>query len=153
MATGFTQRFQGKIKCAQLWIGSGGMVDAKSGIVGKVDYRQFLSLPVTATANTDYTMSLPTGALIMSAVVYTTVAYLAATDMKIQIGNAAADSSYVAATSVKALAVVPLTLANTAAAALASMPAGTPNLFIRMVQTGTASATGAATLVISYITP
>ena len=34
--------------------------------------------------------------------------------------------------------------------ALASLPAGSPNLFIRIVQTGGNSAVGAATLVLNY---
>jgi len=153
MSTGFVQRFKGKVQAASLWLGSGGLVDAASGISGKQDYIQKLSLPVTATANTDFTMSVPTGATLLRATVYTTTGYGATTDAKIEIGSSAGDASYVAQTSIKAVGVVNLTLVAAAAAALLSAPAGSPNLFIRIVQTGTTSATGAATLVLEYSTP
>lgn len=154
MASGFMQRWKGKIIAQQLWIGSGGVIDSPSGVAGKTDYVQRLSLPVTATANTDFTMAVPTGATVLTIGVYTTTTYTAGTDCTIQIGNAAGGSQYVAATTIAAVAVKQLTLVNAAAAALLSMPAatGTPpaNIFIRLVQTGTATAVGAATLVLDY---
>lgn len=34
MATGFAQRFKGKIRAAQLWLDYGKLIDAGSGIAG-----------------------------------------------------------------------------------------------------------------------
>lgn len=153
MASGFVQRFKGKIVAQVLHLGAGGIVDAASGIAGKANVTQRIALPVTAVANTDFTISLPPGAVVMSARVYTTTAYGAATDATIQLGSAAGGSQYVAAASIKAVGVAALTLVNAAAAGLASFPSGSPNLFARIVQTGAASATGAATLVVEYSAP
>ena len=160
MANGFLQRFQGKIKIAQVWLGSSagnannGIWDNASGIRVPLGGGTRLALPVTATANTDFTMAVPPGAAIASMTVYTTTAYGAATDCKIEIGTSAGDQSYVAQTSIKAAGIVTLTPAVSAAcaAALLSAPALSSgvNLWIRLVQTGTTSATGAATLVVDY---
>lgn len=129
-----------------------GKVVAKNFLAGGLGGGSRLALPVTATANTDFTLSIPPGATIASMTVYTTTAYGAATDATIQIGSAAAGSQYVAATSIKAAGVVTLAAAATsaAAAALLAAPNASPNIFVRIVQTGAASATGAATLVIDY---
>jgi hypothetical protein len=130
-------------------LGIAALVDSASGIAGKNDYVQRLSLPVTAITNTDFTLSVPTGATIITIAVYTTTAYTGTT-ANISIGNVAAGAQYVAATDIHAVGVVQLVLANTAAAALLSMPAGTPNVFIRIAQGATPTAVGAATLVIDY---
>jgi hypothetical protein len=127
----------------------GAVTDKASGIVGKTDYFQRLSLPVTAVTNTDYTMSVPAGATIIWIAVYTTTAYTGTT-ANISIGNAAAGAQYVVATSIASIGIVQLTLVNAAAAALLSMPAGTPNLFIRIAQSTTPTAVGAGTLVVNY---
>jgi hypothetical protein len=148
MASGFTQRFQGKIKASQLWLGSGGLIDALSGIAGKTDYLQRLSLPVTAITNTDFVMSVPLGSSLMSIAVYTTTAYTGTT-AALTIGNVAGGAQYVASTSISGIGIVQLTLVNTASAALLSMPAP-PNLFIRIAQGATPTAVGAAMLVIDY---
>lgn len=153
MATGFVQRFKGKIKAHVLYMGSGGIVDSASGIAGKARLSIRVPIAVTATANTDIAaISLPAGATLVAATVYTGTAFLAATDAKIEIGVSAGDASYVALTSIKAIGIVALTLVAAAAAALASLPA-VPNIFVRIVQTGTTSATGAATLVLEYVMP
>lgn len=123
--------------------------DVVASPVASVVGNQTQALSVTAVANTDTTMSIPAGARIIKLTVYTTTAFGAATDATIALGNAAAGAQYVAATSIKAGGVVTLTPAATTAAAsgLLSFP-GT--LYIRIAQTGTASATGAATLVVEY---
>lgn len=149
MTTGFTQRFKGKIAAQTIYLGTGGIVDAASGIRGGANLANKLTIAVTATANTDFTMSLPTGAAVIGITVFTTTAFGAATDAKIQIGASAGDNAYVAATSIKAAGVVALTLAS---AVLAALPAA-PNLFVRVVQSGAASATGAATMVVEYAMP
>lgn len=117
--------------------------------VASVNANQTQALSVTAVANTDTTMSIPAGARITKMTVYTTTAFGAATDATIALGNASGGAQYVAATSIKAGGVVVLSAAATTAAAsgLLSFP-GT--LYIRIAQTGTASATGAATLVVEY---
>ena len=118
MATGFLARYNGKIKVAQLWLdpagtsGLDGIVDADGGLRFGVAGGIAFALPVTATANTDFTMSIPPGARIASMTVYTTTAYGAATDCKIEIGTSAGDNSYVAQTSIKAAGIVLLTPAT-----------------------------------------
>jgi hypothetical protein len=134
---------------ASVGIGAGGLIDSISGISGKNDFVQRISLPVTAVTNTDYTMSVPAGATILTAAVYTTTAYTGTT-ANISIGSAAGGAQYVAATDIHAVGVVQLVLVNAAAAALLSMPAGTPNLFIRIAQSTTPTAVGAGVLVIDY---
>lgn len=115
--------------------------------VAVVSASQTQTISVTATANTDTTVTVPTGARIIGFSVYTTTAFGASTDATIALGNASGGAQYVAATSIKAAGVYNLTLAATAVSGLLSFP-GT--LYVRIAQTGTASATGAATLVITY---
>jgi hypothetical protein len=117
--------------------------------VAAVQGTQTQALSVTATANTDITVSIPAGARIGDIMVYTTTAFGAATDATIALGNAAGGAQYVAATSIKAAGIYNLSAVASAAAAsgFLSFP-GT--LYVRIAQTGTASATGAATLVIEY---
>lgn len=151
MANGFLARFNGKVKIGQLWLGSGdSIVDAASGVKGSIVSAVKVSLPVTAVANTDIAaISLPAGKALLRATVYTTTGYGAATDCKIEIGTSAGDASYVAQATIKAVGVAALTLVAAAAASLAALPTA-PQLFVRLVQTGTTSATGAATLVLEY---
>lgn len=149
MSNGFLQRFNGKVKIGALWLGTGGITDSHSGIAAQPVTVQKLSLPVTATANTDFTVSVPAGKSLLRATVYTGTAYTAVTDAKIEIGVSAGDASYVAATTIAAIGVHALTLVAAAAAALGSLPA-TPNLFVRVVQSGGSTAVGAATLVLEY---
>ena len=145
---GIMQRFQGSIKTAALLLGGGGIIDAASGIAGGPVVTQKIPLPVGANANTDIgPISVPKGKTLLRASVYTSTAYTGTT-VTIQIGSSAGDASYVAATTIKALGVYALTLVAAAAAALGSLPA-TPNLFVRIVQTGP-TAVGAATLVLEY---
>lgn len=155
MGNGFLNRFQGKIKVAELWLGSSptsGMYDAASGVRYGNGGAIRQAMTVTATANTDFTVSVPPGAAIKSLMVYTATAFLAATDAQIEIGSSAGSAAYVALTSIKAAGVVTLSpvASAAAAAALLSAPSASPNLFVRIVQTGTTSATGAATLVIAF---
>ena len=82
--------------------------------------------------------------------VYTSVAYTGAT-ATIQIGNAVAGAQYVAAVSIAPIGIVSLTLLAAQTPAFLSMPAGSPNLFIRIVQTSP-TAVGTAKLVINYST-
>lgn len=114
---------------------------------------QKFALTVPSQTNTDFTFTLPAGATIRSMAVYTTTAFGAVTDAQISIGNAAAGAQYVAATSIKAVGVISLTLVAASAAALLSFPSGSPNLFVRIAQSGGNSATGAATLVVNYDIP
>lgn len=118
----------------------------------KASVSQSLSLPVTATANTDFTLTPPAGALITSMNVYTTTAYTAVTDAKISVGASAGAETYVAQTSIKAGGVVTLAPVASigAAAALLSAPA---TLYIRVTQSGGSTAVGAAKLVVVYTLP
>jgi hypothetical protein len=150
MANGFTDRNKGKAAFAELWLKAGNLVDKLSGIFGSPVVSQRFAMVVTATANTDFpVMSIPLNATLLRATVYTGVAFLAATDAKVSIGTSAGDQSYVAQTSIKAQGIVDLTLVAAAAASLLAAPAA-PNLYVRITQTGTTSATGTATLVLEY---
>ena len=117
--------------------------------IANVSASQTQALSVTAVAKTQLAVTVPTGARITGIIVYTTTAFGAVTDVTIALGNVSTvdAAQYVAATSIKAAGVYPLTLAATAVAGLLSFP-GT--LYLTIAQTGTASATGAATLVIQY---
>lgn len=113
---------------------------------------QTLSLPVTATANTDYAaVALPAGAINVTYKTITTTAYGAATDAVISIGSTAGGVDYVAATTIKAIGVKTHTPVDAAAAV--HLTPGALTFFVRVTQSGTASATGAATLILSYSLP
>ena len=119
------------------------------------DYLRFtttLSLPVTATANTDYpALTLPTGAFDVTYRTFTTTAYTAGTDAQISIGSTAGGVDYVAATTIKAVGVKSHTPVD-AAAAVHLSPGALP-FYVRVTQSGTATAVGAATLTIGYSLP
>lgn len=132
-------------------IGTGGIVDQTSGIRGVVNTAQRLSLPVTAVASTAFTMSLPAGAMVIQAQVYTTTAYTGAT-VTIQIGATASASDYVSAVTIKTAGLHPLTLIEPGGSSipLSSLPAP-PNLFITITQTATYTNVGAAVLMVEYV--
>jgi hypothetical protein len=140
--TGVMQRFKGKVAFQAALIGG-----------GKPFASQRLAMTVTAVANTDFTLSLPTGATISSMKAFTGTAFTAVTDAKVSVGISAGDASYVALTSIAAIGIVTLALVNAAAAGLLSLPAGSPNLFVRIVQTGGSTAVGAATLIVDFVMP
>lgn len=111
-----------------------------------------LSLPVTAVANTDYAaFNLPLTATAVTYKTYTTTGYGAATDAQISIGSTAGGVDYVAATTIKAVGVKTHTPVDAAAAV--HLAPGSLQFFVRVTQSGAASATGAATLVIEYNLP
>lgn len=117
------------------------------------DYiRASTSVPisVTATANTDFSFDLPLGAYDVSYRVFTTTAFGAATDATLQIGTTSAGVNLSAAATIKAIGVYTPTLVAAGAALHLNPPT---TIYGRVVQTGTASATGAATLVASYLLP
>ena len=111
------------------------------------------SLTVTAVTNTDTTIAIPSGAFIQSINVYTTTAFTAVTDALLSVGSAAGGAQYVAATSIKAAGNITLAFVQSAAiaAALANFTLGT--MFLRVAQSGGSTATGAATLVVTYSVP
>ena len=150
MATGFVQRWKGKVMAAVLYLGSGGIVDAASGVAGKAQLANRTAITVTAVANTDFSISLPPGAVILSANFYTTTAFTGAT-VTAQLGSTLGTADIVAATNVKAAGFVLLAIAAGAPAAIGGLGAP-PNVFCRIVQT-TPTAVGAGTLVIEYMNP
>jgi hypothetical protein len=145
--TGFVQRTKGKVKLHELVLGPGGIVDGVSGIAGGPQCAIRLPLAVTATANTDFVVPMPVGATILGMWCFTTTAFTAGTDAKLQVGAAAAGAGYVAAVSIAAIGTQQLTMISTVGVDFAAMP---QNLFLRIVQTGTATAVGAATFVVEY---
>jgi hypothetical protein len=110
-----------------------------------------VSLAVTATANTDVALAIPPQARNLTFRVKTTTAYGAATDAQIQIGKTVGGAEYVAGTSVKSQGEVSLTAVGSGVPDLDGPFPGT--LTVRIVQTGATSATGAASLYISYSMP
>jgi hypothetical protein len=117
------------------------------------DYLRFtaeFSLPVTAVANTDFIFTIPANAQNVTYRTITTTGYGAATDATIAIGSAAGGAQYVAATTIKAVGVKSHTPVDAAAASHLTHPG---DLYVRIAQTGAASATGAATLCVDYSLP
>lgn len=110
-----------------------------------------LSVTVAAVTNSDFTLAIPSGALIRSMAFYTTTAFTAVTDAMISIGNAAGGAQYVAAVSVKAVGVYSLALVAASAPVLANFTLGT--VFVRIAQSGGNTAVGAGVLVVSYDVP
>lgn len=149
--TGIMQRFKGKVQAAVLYLGAGGIVDAASGIAGKAQLASKTAMTVTAVANTDFSLSLPPGAAILSANFYTTTAFTGTT-VTIQLGSTLGGVDYVAATNIKPAGVVALALSTTAPASIGNLSATLPNVFARIVQTGP-TAVGAGSLVIEYVMP
>jgi hypothetical protein len=140
----------GTKQAGTLVLGPGGLVDSASGLAGRMTYTQEISLPVTAVTNTDFVMSIPAGSILHSIMVYTTTAYTGTT-ANLSIGNSAAGAQYVTAVSIASIGIVSLTLLAAQTPAFASMPA-VPNLFIRIAQSTTPTAVGAATLLVKYST-
>lgn len=106
-----------------------------------------LSLPVTAVANTDLTLTLP-ACRILRVTQRTTTAYTGNT-VTIQVGTAAAGQEVVAAVSIKTKANRALTLVDASADALAAFAGGT--IYVRIVQTATETAVGAGELMIEFV--
>lgn len=125
-----------------------------AGALNRIE--DIIALPVTATANTDYQVQIPAGARNVTFSTITTTAYGAATDAQVSIGKTVGGAEYVAAVSIKALGKVLHTLATTNIADLDTLP-GSPGSMttvnVRVVQSGTASATGAANLYVGYSLP
>jgi hypothetical protein len=131
-------------------IGSGGLIDFTSKIKGITDFIIKVPLIATAAASTDITVSLPVGGCLLNATVYTTVAYAGSSTVTLALGLSAGDASYCTATTIKAIGLFPLTLLQAGAAGPGIMPTGSPNLWCRIAQAGTPSATGTAFLVLNY---
>jgi hypothetical protein len=146
----FQQIWRGKVFARFLAIGSGGIVDASSGLGGRGILASRTLMTVTAVANTDFSLSLPPGAQVLSSKVFTTTAFTGTT-VTAQLGSTLGASDIVPATNIKAAGYVTLAIAANAPAAIAALGA-VPNVFARIVQTG-ATAVGAATLVIEFAMP
>jgi hypothetical protein len=152
MATGFMQRFKGRMMAAELWLASGGkLVDAGSGIFGFPHFAQKLAIIPTAVAATNFTMSIPPGSTINGITVFTTVAFTGGSALLL-VGSAAAGAQYVASVSIASVGIIKTTLIGTATG-LAAMPTGSPNLFFDFSQTSAPTAVGAATVIVEYFTP
>lgn len=147
----FQQIWRGKVFARLLAIGSGGVVDASSGLGGKGMLASRTIITVTAVANTDFSLSLPPGAQVLSAKNITTTAFTGAT-ATLQLGSTLGASDIVAATDVKAAGYYTLAIAANAPAAIAALGAA-PNVFARLVQTATFTAVGKSTLVIEFVMP
>ena len=107
-------------------------------------------IPVTATANTDYSFTLPTGCVVISIDVYTSVAYTGSGGVTVAAGSAQGGAQYVAATSIASLGLVKGTFVGAGIANLINMPAGPNNLWIRIAQAGTATAVGNGLVLVTY---
>ena len=111
-------------------------------------HSRLLALPVTAVANTDFTVDLPR-CHITAIHQRTTTAYGVQTNMNLTIGNAAGGNQIVAAVDVKAKGNRQLTLVDAGSDLIAPWAGGT--LHVRMAQVGTASADGAGFLNFNFV--
>jgi len=127
---------------------SGGANNITNSPVAIVAASQTQALTVTAVTNTDTTITVPTGARILSIVAYVTTAFTGGTPT-IALGNAAGGAQYVAATSLATAGIYTLSIAatTTAASGLLSFP-GT--LYVRINQASAPTAVGNVTLAITY---
>lgn len=119
-------------------------------------FESCVALSVTAVANTDFTFTLPAGARDVSFTTTTITAFGAVTDAQLSIGKTVGGAEYVAAVSIKAAGKVTHTLVGTAIGELDTVTGqpGTQTTFnARIAQSGGNSATGAATLNVSYSLP
>lgn len=107
------------------------------------------TVAVTATANTDFAIALPKCRVTRITTV-TTTAFGAATDATLQFGSTVGGADYVAAASVKAIGRVDHTILAAAFPALMNMAEGAV-IRGRVVQTGAASAVGAAVVLVTLI--
>jgi predicted RecA/RadA family phage recombinase len=112
-------------------------------VTGAVVTRE-LSLPVTAVANTDFTITLPAGA-ILSIFERTTTAYGAVTNANLTVGTTVGGGEIVASVDIKAKANRTLTLVDANSDVITPFAGGTVN--IRITQVGGNSAVGAARLI------
>ena len=135
----------------------GGTLNAAGSIyvnLAPVEVAQRATGTVSGTVSTtDITFSLPTGATLISVRAYTTTAFLATGTINLTAGSAAGDTAYITSQNIKALGLVVLNLNGTGIAGMSSLPAGTPNFFVRITQTGTPSAVGSAVIVVGYLVP
>lgn len=118
-----------------------------------VSVRTLVPITVTATANTDFVVKIPAGAVGLNFTVFTTTDFTAGTDAKISIGSTAGGVDYVAAVTIKTAGVYALTRVAAAAAVFLGQSASETTLNVRLVQSGTATAVGVATLEVSYGMP
>lgn len=106
------------------------------------------TMTVTATASTDFSFTIPQGALITGIDFYTSTTFTGAT-VTAAVGSAQGGAQYVAAVSIVSQGKVAATFVGTGIPNLINMPAGTNNLWIRIAQT-TPTAVGSALAVVSY---
>lgn len=112
-------------------------------VTGAVVTRE-LALPVTAVANTDFTITLPAGN-ILSIFERTTTAYGAVTNANLTVGTTVGGGEIVASVDIKAKANRTLTLVDANSDVITPFAGGTVN--IRITQVGGNSAVGAARLI------
>jgi hypothetical protein len=113
---------------------------AGTGVVART-----LSLVPTAALTTDLTLAVPNPVAILRASIFTTTAYTGNT-VTLQLGTTVGGVDLMAAASIKAAGNVFATLVGPANA---NVVGGT--LFARITQTATATAVGAATLILEYL--
>lgn len=116
-------------------LGAGGARPLMAGVI---------SLVPVAQANTDFTLTIPTGITAVRATTITSTAFTGNT-VTLQLGSTAGGTDLVAAVSVKAAGLV----AHTLVAPLVNF--GTGTLFARLVQTATFTAVGAGTTILEYL--
>lgn len=128
-----------------------------------------LPIAVTATATTDLgPIYIPANSTVIGMTSFTGTAFTASGAVTITIGSTLGGAEYVASTTIKAAGTFAHTLVagalgdvatagsglmNTASNSTVSGLAGSPTtpIYVRVTQAGTATAVGAATLVVQYI--
>lgn len=129
---------------------SSGVVTTRGARMGAGGARPMMvgviPLVPVAQANTDFTLTVPTGITVVRATTITSTAFTGNT-VTVQLGSTAGGTELVAAVSCKAQGLV----AHTLVAPLVNF--GTGTVFARLVQTAAFTAVGAGFTIIEYLDP
>lgn len=121
-------------------------IDGQAALtIGAIGSRSIASMPVTAVANTEFTVTVPAGR-VLRITQRTTTAYTGAT-ATVQVGTTLGGADVVAAADITGIATRSLTLVNASVAAYSPFAGGT--LFVRIAQT-TPTAVGAGHMVFEF---
>jgi len=128
-----------------------GTLNVATGIyinAASAEVAQRVNGTVGVTGTTTYGLSIPTGATVTEVTAYTTTAFGATGGVTLSGGTVATDTTYFSATTITTLGVHSI---NITGAGQSSMPAGSPNYFLTLTQSGTLSNVGTALIVVNYL--
>lgn len=106
-------------------------------------------------ATTDILITIPGGVPVLGIQVYTGTGFGATGSVNLTAGTGIGDNAYLQATNVKALGFYNPNWNGSSAGSLGAIPvgspAGSPNMFLRLTQTGTPSGVGSAVIIVDYM--